>query len=221
MYSDTPIDLLHIGTHDPKYVPHKIQWVELSGFQSTTSCQRSVEAKGATNKAKVVLVLPPNQSEDAINHYKENLEISDEALEAVADNPRIDDAFFANKLPTAESQIHYLRYLGLSPDRYEAMKQMTRLSSVWYLEFTVDWKSGTTSTHQSELLHQFLPEKGFVCYWAGNDNLWRITNCWQNHYSSSTWANVACVNSRIPDAKPLLEKMEKIFVETLAKDITF
>lgn len=144
-YSDTPIDLLHVGTHNPKYVPQKQQWVELAGLPPTASCRRSVEGKGETKEAKVVLVLNPDQSDDPINHYKESLQISAEDLEAVADDPRIDDAFLASKLPNAESQIHYFRYLGVTPERFEAMKQMTRISSIWYLEFTLDWKSKSSS----------------------------------------------------------------------------
>mmetsp|Transcript_403 Transcript_403/g.586 ORF Transcript_403/g.586 Transcript_403/m.586 type:complete len:414 (+) Transcript_403:160-1401(+) len=221
-FSDTPIDLLHIGTHKTKYAAQKTKWVELAGLPSSTSCQRPVEVGNDEQDAKVVLVLGGGQSEDAINHYKENLEISNENLEVVPDDARIDDAFLTSKLPTAESQIHYLKYLTMSPDRYQtSLKQMTRITSVWYLEMTLDWKAGMTNGHIEELLTKFLPEKGFVCYWAGNDNLWRITNCWQNHYATSTWSNLACVNARIPEAKPLLDKMEKIFVETLAKDITF
>ena len=82
---------------------------------------------------------------------------------------------------------------------------------------------GMSKEHQKELFVDFLPSKGFICYWAGNDGnlLWRITNCWQNHYDTPTWANVACVNVKIPETKPLSQKMEQIFFETLAKDITF
>jgi hypothetical protein len=74
---------------------------------------------------------------------------------------------------------------------------------------------------QLDLFKKVLPGQGFVCYWAGVDNLWRITDCTLAHYDTPTWSNVACVNARIPEAKPLLDKMEKIFAETLAKDITF
>jgi hypothetical protein len=65
-------------------------------------------------------------------------------------------------------------------------------------------------------------KKGFVCYWHGSDgNLWRMTDCWQEHYDRPSWSQIACVSSKHADAKPILEKMEEQFAATLKKDLKF
>jgi hypothetical protein len=59
---------------------------------------------------------------------------------------------------------------------------------------------------------------GFTCYWAGfNNTVWRITNCWLDHYESHFWSNIACVKRNIDDVQDIASDMENIFMETLAK----
>ena len=47
--------------------------------------------------------------------------------------------------------------------------------------------------------------------------MWRITDCWQEHYEIRYFANIACVNTNIPAVLPLAERMESMFLETLKK----
>jgi hypothetical protein len=59
---------------------------------------------------------------------------------------------------------------------------------------------------------------GFTCYWAGfNNTIWRITNCWLDHYESHSWSNIACVNRNFHEVNDLAEDMEDLFMETLRK----
>jgi FkbM family methyltransferase len=83
-----------------------------------------------------------------------------------------------------------------------------------YLEFEV-LSTGTWAHHGVMQAIYFL-HQDFICYWAGKGRLFRITDC-VNHilrslYDRNYWANVACVNRR---EKDLIERMEKIFRETL------
>lgn len=93
----------------------------------------------------------------------------------------------------------------------------SHLSHILFLLLLGDWRQDL----QLDLFTKVLPGKGFVCYWAGEENLWRITDCMQQHYDTLAWSNVACANTRIAETKPLRDKMENLFAATLTKDITF
>jgi FkbM family methyltransferase len=70
----------------------------------------------------------------------------------------------------------------------------------------------------SEVIEYLDGQYGFSCYWAGfNNTLWRITNCWLDHYEAHFWSNIACVNRNIDDVRDLADNMEHLFIETLAK----
>jgi hypothetical protein len=73
--------------------------------------------------------------------------------------------------------------------------------------------AGFGLTDQKELLTEILPEKGFVCYWSGNGKVWRITDCWLDHFAYPNWSRVSCVNAR--KATPIMDRMEAIFQNTL------
>lgn len=70
----------------------------------------------------------------------------------------------------------------------------------------------------SEVIEYLDRQYGFSCYWAGfNNTLWRITNCWLDHYEAHFWSNIACANRNIEDVRDLADNMELLFMETLAK----
>jgi FkbM family methyltransferase len=85
-----------------------------------------------------------------------------------------------------------------------------------YLEFEYhhfgDWKNQTLEDAVAMLKKDY----GFVCYWAGRNELWQITDCFlRDLYEFHDWSNVACVN---PDYQPQLsKKMHEVFEKTLAK----
>jgi hypothetical protein len=66
-----------------------------------------------------------------------------------------------------------------------------------------------------------LKTRGFVCYFAGTEDLWRITDCWQDYYNEKHWGRIVCVSAHHPDVKGLVDRMEQIFNETLKKSQTF
>eukprot|EP00527_Entomoneis_sp_CCMP2396_P007352 CAMPEP_0198150336 /NCGR_PEP_ID=MMETSP1443-20131203/50424_1 /TAXON_ID=186043 /ORGANISM="Entomoneis sp., Strain CCMP2396" /LENGTH=383 /DNA_ID=CAMNT_0043815615 /DNA_START=174 /DNA_END=1321 /DNA_ORIENTATION=- len=89
------------------------------------------------------------------------------------------------------------------------------LSRTKYLEFehhiVGEWQNTNLST-----AIDFLIPFNFVCYWAGADKLWRITECYRNEYNSMKgWSNVACAN--LYRAPELAHDMEKLFLRTLER----
>jgi hypothetical protein len=118
-----------------------------------------------------------------------------------------------------DGPIHYMSVTVLGND-YEVLKGAARtLSRVQYLDLGYHWYGDWGSSHRSlkDLMYR-LEKKGFACYWPGDTgNMWRITGCWQDHYELRFYANIACVNTNIPAARPLLDRMERMFRETLAK----
>lgn len=69
-----------------------------------------------------------------------------------------------------------------------------------------------------DVIHILDAQFGFTCYWAGfNNTIWRITNCWLDHYESHFWSNIACVNRNIHEVNDLANDMEDLFMQTLEK----
>jgi FkbM family methyltransferase len=92
------------------------------------------------------------------------------------------------------------------------------LKRVQYLEFEYNWMGSWAKQSLSDAV-DLLDEDGFTCYWAGQDMLWRITDCWLDHFKLHFWSNVACVNRK---QEKLAKSMEATFQATLQrKDIHF
>jgi hypothetical protein len=65
----------------------------------------------------------------------------------------------------------------------------------------------------------YLDDIGFTCYFPGQQGeLWRITDCWQDHYSGIFWSNVACVHRDLAPA--LFQRMEQIFLALMTTTTT-
>mmetsp|Transcript_27565 Transcript_27565/g.45565 ORF Transcript_27565/g.45565 Transcript_27565/m.45565 type:complete len:249 (-) Transcript_27565:1363-2109(-) len=87
------------------------------------------------------------------------------------------------------------------------------LKRVKYLEFEYhsfgNWPKYTLENATNVLFEKF----GMICYYAGIDELWRLTNCFQPYFNRHQWSNVACVN---PTLDPLLaSRMEDMFQRQL------
>ena len=82
-----------------------------------------------------------------------------------------------------------------------------------YLEFEYH-VAGDWGKQKLEDAVNMLKGHGFVCYWAGVNKLWRITDCWMDRFEHHGWSNVACVNPKYQPA--LARKMEDVFTDTLA-----
>ena len=86
---------------------------------------------------------------------------------------------------------------------YASTRSITNVlrKHVKYLEFEYNCKASWQERSLSETV-DLLRANGFVCYWAGAfGNIWRLTDCWLNHYDDKYWSNVACVNLNL--AAPL------------------
>ena len=85
------------------------------------------------------------------------------------------------------------------------------VSRTRYIEFEYHAQWG-----QEELLKDavdYLENLGFVCYFAGKERLFKLTNgCWVNRYEARVWSNVACVHRSEP---AWLDIMEDYFQKTL------
>eukprot|EP00537_Pseudo-nitzschia_pungens_P012548 CAMPEP_0172386648 /NCGR_PEP_ID=MMETSP1061-20121228/4120_1 /TAXON_ID=37318 /ORGANISM="Pseudo-nitzschia pungens, Strain cf. pungens" /LENGTH=493 /DNA_ID=CAMNT_0013116057 /DNA_START=95 /DNA_END=1576 /DNA_ORIENTATION=+ len=121
--------------------------------------------------------------------------------------------------PTASPLIQFLSVTAEGSD-YEILKgAFQTLRRTQYIDFGYHWNFDWGNYSLKDLIFR-LKKKGFVCYFTGHNgqDMWRITDCWQDHYEIKFSANIGCVNANIPAAEPLLEKMEGMFLETLKKD---
>lgn len=126
------------------------------------------------------------------------------------------DAFVTNHLQVPSTRIDYL-HLGGEEMSYDIINggAVTLQKHVKYLEFEYNWK-GSWREHTLSEAVGVLRTHDFVCYWAGSfGNIWRLTDCWHNHYDYKFWSNVACVNLRL--AEPLATKMEAMAVLTIQR----
>ena len=91
------------------------------------------------------------------------------------------------------------------------------LERVQYLEFEYNWMGSWKTQNLSDAIHM-LEQKGFICYWPGmGGNIWRISGCWLDHYGSRFWSNVACVNQNFREVASMANRMEELFMATVAK----
>lgn len=120
-----------------------------------------------------------------------------------------------------DAPIHYMS-VTVEGNDYEVLKGSSRtLRRVQYLDFDHHWYGdwGTSNRSLKDLMFR-LKEMGFVCYLPGDGgNMWRITDCWQEHYEMHFFANIACVNTNFSSAQPLSDRMEQMFQETLNKPL--
>ena len=90
------------------------------------------------------------------------------------------------------------------------------LDSTHYLEFEYHKVGKWGNLHLQDAV-RLLDGKGFTCYWSGEDELWRISGCYFEHYNYfHGWSNVACVHR---SQKRLYDRMEKVFTDTLLLDL--
>lgn len=225
--TDFPIDTMKIGSRMDKKQGVD-EWREAAG--QGARCKTPIDTtQYQDRKAQAYITTSSYDEITRINNVKEKLGLSNEEMPVSllnADNNKAIREFIihtsqAGGTTTAGGQpIHWLMGTGcpmlLSPFSTKS------LSKAWYLEFKIDWRGGSWETCDTSLILQdILPKNGFVCYWAGTNNLWRITDCWQNHYAFKSWSYVACVNTGVEEAKGLYDRMEEIFHETLKKDHSF
>lgn len=118
-----------------------------------------------------------------------------------------------------DAQIEKLDYLkfgrdALTPDIIQHEGAFLA-DNVRYIEIEYTWRSSWKEARLSSVVKQ-LKSNGFVCYFAGNfGNLWRITDCFLDHYNLKFWSNIVCANTQL--AAPLAKDLESMFQATLRK----
>jgi len=148
---------------------------------------------------------------ESCNHSK----LSDTTLECQKVPIYTLDSFMQQTLNDDSSMIDFLSIdtEGFDPQVLKGASKT--LPRVKYLEFEYNWKEGWADITLSSVIED-LKLNGFACYWAGVEgNLWRITDCWHDHYDLKYWSNVACVNTREQSTKTLVQIMERMFNQTL------
>jgi hypothetical protein len=131
------------------------------------------------------------------------------------------DAWVRERLSSSDDPIHHLSINVEGWDFEILMGASNMLNRVRYVDFEVQWKSEWNKGSLSILIRK-LKTRGFVCYFSGsNGNLWRITDCWMNHYGEKHWGRIACVNVHHPDVRGILDRMETGFIETLTRTISY
>jgi hypothetical protein len=83
-----------------------------------------------------------------------------------------------------------------------------------YLEFEYHLLGHWPRYDLSMVTETLWNEYGFVCYYAGVDKLWRLTNCFQQYFNVHSWSNVACVNPTLN--RHLATIMESMFQRQLS-----
>ena len=115
-----------------------------------------------------------------------------------------------------------INYLSIDVEGYDMDVllggQQSALARVHYLEFEYNWMGSWKNQYLSRTIEWLDTRFGFTCYWAGfNNTIWRITNCWLDHYDIHFWSNVACVNRNVKEVRMIAASMEKLFIATLAR----
>ena len=117
-----------------------------------------------------------------------------------------------------EDPIHYMS-LGLQGYDFLALIGSGHtLKRIQYLELQYHWFGNWESQSLKDMVIR-MKRKNFVCYWAGDNKLWRLTDCYQEHYENRFYANIACVNAQL--APGLAKEMEDLFQKTLELQLTF
>jgi FkbM family methyltransferase len=109
-------------------------------------------------------------------------------------------------------------FLSIDAEGYDweiIMGGVASLRRVKYLEFEYNSVPNWFRHNLSDAIAT-LTEHRFVCYWAGAyGHIWRISDCWMDHYNVHSFSNVACVNLNFAENAPLLHRMEELFRATL------
>lgn len=223
---DTPMDALAIGSHDP----NKYKLEKWHGAAGAPVCKRpDVTFSGGVQKAQVFILEEDGMKAMAAKQWKTQSGLTDDDLKGSTttialsgNNAKTLTSWAKEEIST--QYIHYLKIYGANRD-YEILTSGAGVGEalearVWYLEFGYNWRGQWEGKSMKKLITETLSP--FACYWQGaNGNLWRISGCWQDHYEFKSWADLVCVNTKIEYAKPIYEKMEQAFQETLKKDHQF
>jgi len=241
--NDVPVDTLAIGSRDSKFDTQL--WNDKLGLDAKRALPPvAINSAASIRPARVLVVdwdRPENKQQSiSLKSLKDSFHYSDDelALETIQMDNILENSDFSdlirsqmpakNGAVAADQPIHFLDMSKSSSMDITILKSfMPFLKDVRYLHFEYN-KEGTwfhpTKKQLSELINE-LKNFGLVCYFTGTKeaayDIWRITDCFLDHYDNHHWANIACVNVKHEDVKELATRMEKKFLETLKKDQEF
>lgn len=213
------LNALQLGSHDVKY--------DVTKFEGTGCPKKAISFDGTTKGTGTKVYVLENQKErmSAIEKMKEDFNAGDELVIQSKDfvtDPVMNtlDKWSEHNLPTGDDPVHQLSINVQGEDFAILMGASNLLKRTRYIDFEVNWMGSWQQSSLSILIRK-LKARGFVCYFTGDDMLWRVTDCWLNHYGEKNWGRLACVNAHHPDVKGVLDRMEMGFLETLKKQIKF
>ena len=220
--NDIPIDALAIGSRDPKYQTKP--WNDKLG-KTANQVLPPVTIDSASGKRPArFLVLESVQKDPSIQSLKEAFKYTDDEL--VVSTGGVASLYSnmpaVNGKVAPDQPIHYINMFRARPTTVEQLLRTPFMKQTRFLHFQYDkdWGNGTLS----KLLGK-LRKEGLVCYFPGKKEIdygmWRITDCFLDHFDQPHWADISCVNVQHDDVKVLAEKMEKKFLETIQKSHTF
>ena len=129
------------------------------------------------------------------------------------------DSYVRDHLKDPSQRINVLLSDAVGWDFEVLLRGKETLKRTDYLEFSYGWKGAwgrRAKLGTMEHVLDFLEPLGFVCYWAGDQKLWRISKCWLPHYESKYWSSVACVSVKNAPAG-LIQTMESTFQATIRR----
>lgn len=226
--NDVPIDMLAIGSRDTtKYDTNK--WNDEVSLPETLRLP-SVAIDAAASKRPAKFLVVDLDKDSGIRKIKSTFGLGEELYVVTSDLKSLsknvaDQKPGVNGVVATDQPIHYLDiYSPEGLDAYMLKAMVESLSEVRFLHFQYN-KGGSWEYYAlSDVMHRFR-EYGLVCYFAGSKevhyDLWRITDCFMDHFDQPHWAGIACVNVQLPDVRQLAERMEATFLKTLEKDQSF
>ncbi len=224
-----PVDMLLLGSRDPSRYDRK-KWSQEIGLGGEIPLTEVAIKDGASKRpAKYLMVGVPEDLD--VKTFKDNLKYSDQefAVKRADSIVALGDVINNNR-PSVDGKvaddqpIHYLEIN--SPEEQDAYILAAlghNMDKVRFVHFQYNkggsWFNGKLSSVISDLR-----ASGHVCYFAsqtGSYDLWRITDCFLDHFDENHWAGISCINFNNQDVRVLAERMEKKFLETLEKDQSF
>ena len=227
--NDVPIDMLAVGSRDTAKYDTKKWNDELSLPENSRLPSVAIDAAASKRPAKFLVV---DLNEDSgIQNIISTFKFSSDELFVEKSGLLSFSKKVASQRPAVNGKvaidqpIHYLDIYspdGLDAGILNAMGES--LSQVRFLHFHYN-KGGSWESNRLSKVMKLLQDNGLVCYFAGSKerdhDLWRITDCFMEHFDDRHWAGIACVNVQLPDVKPMAERMEEIFLKTLEKNQVF
>lgn len=242
--NDVPLDILQIGSRENKCNVN--DWNTKLGVEPNQALPHfEIPTDGTKRKASVMVVNWPldtkTQPKISLSQLKADCGYSDdefkiETFDANLVREGAEDALtklIRSEMPSKQAEfpqpIHYLEMQGGQGEDYNLLKNLLPglLKDVRYVHFNSNkvgsWQVGPPS--KLKALVEMMKHSGLVCYWAGkkeaDHGLWRITDCWLEHFNVDHWGSVSCVNFKHDDVKELADRMEQKFFDTIQKNHVF